>query len=118
MLLGDAAGWVSPLTAGGIYPALKIGNEAGEAIYRFLEHNEEHPRRALSGLVPNYVSKRWLRKGMDALQPPNWLMNGLGSNPLFERLAQTVFFHHRGLKDPRTWKTLLTGTSSPPLEEQ
>src|SRR5690606_32689360 len=36
MLLGDAAGMVSPLTAGGIHPAMHLGRLAGVAIANHL----------------------------------------------------------------------------------
>jgi flavin-dependent dehydrogenase len=111
MLLGDSAGWVSPLTAGGIYPALKVGKAAGEAIANYLQNKAVHPRHMLAPMAPRYASKLLMRKAMDYFQPPNWAINASIGNPLFERLAQAIFFHHRGLKDPKTWKAFVRGTA-------
>jgi len=114
MLLGDAAGWVSPLTAGGIYPAIKVGKAAGSSIADYVNLRGEHPREELRSMVPTYKSKLLMRKGMDAMQPPNWMMNLALNNPIFERVAQAVFFHHRGLRDPKAWRAMLTGTTKLP----
>ena len=111
MLLGDAAGWVSPLTAGGIYPAIRVGKAAGESIANYIQNGAAHPREVLSSMAPQYRSKLLMRKSMDAFQPPNWMMNLAIGNPVFERVAQAIFFHHRGLKDPKAWKAMFMGTA-------
>ncbi len=110
MLLGDAAGWVSPLTAGGIYPALKVGKAAGEAIHNYLDKQGIVPGQKLASMKPSYGTKLGMRLLMDKLQPPNLVMNSLVGNPIFERLAQTLFFHHRGLSDPKAWVAMMKGT--------
>ncbi|MFK7911079.1 MAG: NAD(P)/FAD-dependent oxidoreductase [Akkermansiaceae bacterium] len=107
MLLGDAAGMVSPLTAGGIYPSLEIGGEAGLAISRHLQGELNNPAEAFSDKVPRYGTKRVMRWSMDHIAPPNLLYDLALGNPLFQRIAQVLFFHHRGLFCSEAWKEIL-----------
>ena len=107
MLLGDAAGMVSPLTAGGIYPSLELGAKAGESISRYLKGQTIHPAEGLLEMVPRYGTKGMMRWSMNHLKPPNALYNMALGNPLFQRVAQILFFHHRGLFCPQAWKEIL-----------
>jgi len=107
LLLGDAAGWVSPLTAGGIHPSLQVGKLAGQAIADTLAGKIAHPAEILEAQRPRYRAKQAMRWLMDHAAPPNWLWNvGIG-NPVLSRVAQLLFFHHRGLKDPKAWKEMI-----------
>jgi flavin-dependent dehydrogenase len=106
MLLGDAAGMVSPLTAGGIHPAMQLGRAAGIAISDYLLESGPDPARLVRGLVPSFRFKRLLRLAFD-LAPPNWAFDvALGSRAM-RHLAQTVFFHHRGLFSLEAWRDIL-----------
>jgi flavin-dependent dehydrogenase len=107
MLLGDAAGMVSPLTAGGIHPALQLGREAGIAIADYLQDNGPVPQQRISTLMSRYVVKRQLRRCYDYLPLNNTFIDTLFALPLFRHLAQTVFFHHRGLLTMEAWRDLL-----------
>jgi digeranylgeranylglycerophospholipid reductase len=107
MLLGDAAGMVSPLTGGGIYPSLELGAQAGYAISQYLNGHLDDPAAHLTTMVPRYATKRLLRWSMDQLAPPNWLYNHALGNPLFQLVAQVLFFHHRGLFCAEAWKEIL-----------
>jgi flavin-dependent dehydrogenase len=51
LLVGDAAGLVSPVTAGGIHTALKHGLAAGHAIADYLNGKNEDPSGWLSGPI-------------------------------------------------------------------
>ena len=106
MLLGDSAGMVSPLTAGGIYPSLKLGAEAGYAISNYLDNQHLHPAHHLEPMVPSYTTKGMMRWSMDHLSPPNFLYNLALGNPVFQRIAQILFFHHRGLFSSEAWKEI------------
>ena len=106
MLLGDSAGMVSPLTAGGIYPSLKLGAAAGHAISQYLSGELNHPADELNALVPRYHMKGIMRWSMDHLTPPNPLYNLALGNPVFKRVAQILFFHHRGLFCAKAWKEI------------
>ncbi len=105
VLVGDAAGLVSPLTAGGIPTALESGRCAGLAIAEHLLDGGRSPDRALAGRFPRFRWKRWLRRAID-LRPPNRLYDAAFSSPLFRSIAQTIFFHHRGLFSAATWRDL------------
>ncbi len=103
MLLGDAAGMVSPLTAGGIYMALHHGATAGRAVADHLLDGGAHPRRALS--PTRFGCKRLLRRALE-MRPPNWIYDTLIDRPLFCALARTIFFHHRGLMSRAAWRDI------------
>ena len=113
MLLGDAAGMVSPLTAGGIYPSLELGAKAGESIARNIKGHTEHPSEEFLSMVPSYGVKSIMRWSMDHLRPPNTLYNLALSNPVFRRVAQILFFHHRGLFSVQAWKDIFHIGSTP-----
>ena len=106
MLLGDAAGLVSPLTAGGIHPAVETGRLAGEAIADYLLHDGIHPAAVLRRRAPRYTFKRGLRRLYDVLPGQRWLLDTAFSSRLFRSLAETVFFHHHGLWSPRAWRDI------------
>ena len=109
MILGDAAGMVSPLTAGGIHPAMQLGRAAGVALSDHLLEGGPHPARALRRLMPSFTFKRLLRTAFD-LSPPNWLYDLAIGNRALCSVAQTIFFHHRGLFSLEAWRDLLRRT--------
>lgn len=97
LLAGDAAGIVSPLTAGGIHTALESGWRAGHALADFLSGMGPHPGTALEPHYPRFRLKRLMRRVLD-LNPPNGLYNLLLGNPLFRSFAGEVYFHRRAMK--------------------
>jgi len=105
ILAGDAAGLVSPLTAGGIHTALESGRRAGEAIAAYLIGGGPHPERALRREYPRFIWKQLLRAALDT-RPPNRLLDLAFALPPFRALARSVFFHHRG------WLRLYPRTAS------
>jgi digeranylgeranylglycerophospholipid reductase len=106
VLVGDAAGLVSPLTGGGIHTALWSGRAAGVAIAGHLLDGGPSPGRTLAGAYPRCRVKRLLRAALD-LRPPNALFDLALEHPWFRAAAQTVFFHHRGLLSPAAWRDVL-----------
>lgn len=106
MLIGDAAGMVSPLTAGGIHPAVQLGRLAGVACANHLLENAEHPARLIARHASRYRYKRMMRKSFD-LCASNRLYNTMIENRLSNALAQTIFFHHRGLFSYSAWRDIL-----------
>ncbi len=106
MLLGDAAGTVSPLTAGGIYPALTTAEQAGYAIADYLQAGGEEPSRIVRKNMPQYRSKRLMRRAYDLFPGSPLLLEGLMKSTLFSMLAQTVFYHHRGLLTRAAWQDI------------
>jgi flavin-dependent dehydrogenase len=102
MLIGDAAGWVSPLTAGGIHCAVAWGRDAGIAVADFLLDRGPHPAVSMRRSVPTFRCKRWLRRLFD-LNPPNPLYDLLLGNRGIRLAAQLVFFHTRGVFSREAW---------------
>ena len=47
-----------------------------------------------------------MRWAMDHVALPNSLLNLSLGNPLFAKLSEIIFFHHRWLKDPEAWKAI------------
>src|SRR3569832_1088815 len=52
MLVGDAAGMVSPVTGGGIHAALHFGRRAAQLVSDHLEDQNPHPVKALKAETP------------------------------------------------------------------
>lgn len=105
LLTGDAAGLVSPLTAGGIHTAVLHGSQAGRAVGRYLNGSGPDPRLRLEPLYPRFFWKRRLRYLADR-GLPDWTVNlGLALPPV-RRLAKLVFFHTRGLKSAAAWRDI------------
>lgn len=95
LLVGDAAGMVSPVTAGGIHTALHHGEAVGAAIAGFLRGQGADPAGDLPATYPRFRTKKVLR----------WLFDRVPSDPLFNvllhtralrRAAEIVYFHRRG----------------------
>lgn len=95
MLVGDAAGHVSPMTGGGIVQTLRLGRRTAQLAADWIQAGAEHPARALAREAPRFRTKLWLRRMLD-LAPPNWMWNlAFGTAP-FRAFAQTIYFHQRG----------------------
>ena len=105
LLVGDAAGLVSPLSAGGIHPALDAGAAAAHAIADHLLEGAPHPASTTARAAPRYVTKRVLRALFDRGVPDPVFDLLLGTRP-FTALARSVYFHHRGLHSLAGWRDL------------
>jgi digeranylgeranylglycerophospholipid reductase len=96
LLIGDAAGMVSPVTAGGIHTALKHGLAAGHAISDFLSGKSEDPSGSFVRSYPRFRAKRALRYLFDHFQS-DWAFNLLlGTRPM-RMAAGIIYFHHKGV---------------------
>lgn len=93
LLVGDAAGTVSPLTAGGIHTALRHGAAAGAAIDAFLGGGPE-PGAVIAAGYPRFRAKRLLRRAFDAFQHDGIANAMLGTRVLREA-ASRIYFHRR-----------------------
>jgi flavin-dependent dehydrogenase len=97
MLIGDAAGHVSPLTGGGIAQTLRLGRRTAQLAADWIHAGAQHPALALAREAPRFVGKLWIRRALD-LAPPNWVWNlAFGTAP-FRALAQNIYFHQRGAR--------------------
>lgn len=99
LLVGDAAGMVSPLTAGGIHTALKHGLAAGHAIAEFLAGRSEDPGGAFVRTYPRFRAKRLLRFLFDHFQSDALFNLLLGTKPM-RAAASIVYFHRKGVFNP------------------
>lgn len=99
LLVGDAAGMVSPVTAGGIHTALRHGAAAGTAIADWLQGRGPDPARDLVARYPRFRAKRALRFLFDRLQNDRAFELLLGTS-LLRRAAATVYFHRRQAFEP------------------
>lgn len=97
ILLGDSAGIVSPLTAGGIHTALHYGVALADAIAAHLHHGAPHPAQVMARVYPRFYLKQALRVGFERFAP-DWLLNTIITNPAFGWAASTVFFKKKQLK--------------------
>lgn len=95
MLVGDAAGMVSPVTGGGIHTALHFGRRAAMLAADYLGDRGPHPVAVMTREAPRYRAKLLLRRLMD-LAPPNALINAALMTAPMRRLAQRLYFHSRG----------------------
>ncbi len=109
MLIGDAAGMVSPLTAGGIHTAMDMGRAAGVALSNHLLDGDPGALSAFERQVPSFFFKQILRRGFD-LPVPNAVCDRLMDSRAFRAVAQNIFFHHRGLFSVRAWRDMVWNT--------
>jgi flavin-dependent dehydrogenase len=91
LLVGDAAGMVSPLTGGGIKLAIEQGRRFGVAIAQHLAGQAPPPAPALEPGLPRFGVKTLLRAGLD-LAPANPLLEWALSSALFRAFARRVYF--------------------------
>lgn len=95
LLVGDAAGLVSPVTAGGIHTAWKHGWHMGEAIALHLLRGGPDPGEVARQTYTRFTLKRVLRWGFDHFQY-DWIFNALLHTKAMRAAAQQVYFHRRG----------------------
>ena len=97
MLVGDAAGQVSPATGGGIKLAFELGRRSAQLIADHLQDMGAPPPVALASELPAFTAKKLMRAALD-MAPPNPLIDLALTLPPMRWLAQHVYFHRRGGK--------------------
>lgn len=102
MLIGDAAGLVSPMTGGGIRLAFRFGRRAAQAISDHLLDCGPPPETVLAHEYPAFRLKRALRAGLN-LAPPNPLIDFGLTATLMRKLATRIYFH-RTAKPGQTFR--------------
>jgi digeranylgeranylglycerophospholipid reductase len=101
LLVGDAAGMVSPVTAGGIHTALKHGWAAGRAIGDCLEDKRGDPSTWFVESYPQFRAKRVLRYLFDRFQNDAAFDLLLGTAPM-RAAASMIYFHRKGVFNSKT----------------
>ena len=103
MLIGDAAGAVSPLTAGGLDPCMRLSSFAASVVTEYLSTGDAEVLQAYSGELfrSRFMSRLWARRMASTLRQPQLLELGCAvlRLPLFSRLAHHVFFGRGSFPD-------------------
>ncbi|MDX6575783.1 MAG: hypothetical protein QOE96_1736 [Blastocatellia bacterium] len=96
LLVGDAAGAVSPLTAGGLDPCLRLSTFAARVVDDYLETGNTATLAAYSGELfrARFVSRLWMRRMIACAQTTALVELGCSvlRLPLINSLAWHVFF--------------------------
>lgn len=103
LLVGDAAGAVSPLTAGGFDACLRLSRQAAAVIVRRFETDDPGVLATYSGakLRTRFWSRRWMRAllaGVRSRAAMEFVFGALRLPP-FRNLAWQVFFRRRSFPD-------------------
>jgi flavin-dependent dehydrogenase len=103
MLIGDAAGAVSPLTAGGLDPCMRLSAFAASVVTEYLLTGDVQVLQAYSGELfrSRFASRLWARRIAATFRQPQLLEFGcvLLRFPVFSRLAHHVFFGRGSFPD-------------------
>jgi GST-like protein len=112
LLLGDAAGTVSPLTAGGIHTALHYADLLADAIDAFETRRGPDPAAVLERCYPSFRLKRRLRWALEHLAP-DWAVELAIGSPPFRALARAVFYRPKRLPEQTGTKLVRSLRASP-----
>jgi flavin-dependent dehydrogenase len=114
LLLGDAAGAVSPLTAGGLDPCMRLSQYAAQVVVDYLETGNGEALRGYSGELfrARFVSRLWMRRALAAIRSAELIEIGCAAMrlPLLRFFAHHVFFGRGSFPDLPTRAT--TGEAS------
>jgi flavin-dependent dehydrogenase len=104
LLVGDAAGAVSPLTAGGLDGALRLSAHAAKVIAAYLATSDPAVLAAYDGakFQSRFFTRRWMRRILKSVQHPllaDAAVTMLSISP-FRALAAHVFFSRGSFPDP------------------
>ena len=106
LVIGDAAGAVSPLTAGGLDACVRLSAFAARLIVQALRQRTSTPLTAYDGssFAPRFIARRWMRvalraAGADALE----LVCRLLAFPGMRALGESLFFGRGSFPDPPTF---------------
>ncbi|HEX5964990.1 MAG TPA: NAD(P)/FAD-dependent oxidoreductase [Pyrinomonadaceae bacterium] len=103
LLIGDAAGAVSPLTAGGLDPCMRLSALAAKVVPEYLLTGDPQALDAYSGNLfrSRFASRVWARRIASTVRQPKLLELGCAMLrvPLVNRLAHHVFFGRGSFPD-------------------
>ncbi len=103
LLIGDAAGAVSPLTAGGLDPCMRLSHLAARVIVDYLGSGDAASLAPYSGdaFRTRFTSRLWMRRLIAKLKQPAVLEMGCAIMrlPLVNSLARHVFFGRGSFPD-------------------
>jgi flavin-dependent dehydrogenase len=103
LLIGDAAGAVSPLTAGGLDPCMRLSAFAAQVVGEYLSRRNPEILKAYSGTLfrSRFASRLWARRVASTLRQRQLLelTCGIIRLPLVNQLARHVFFGRGSFPD-------------------
>ena len=103
LLIGDAAGAVSPLTAGGLDPALRLSRFAAEIVWERLQTGNPQVLLNYSGELfrARFVSRLWMRRIIKTFTNQRLLELGFGflRGKIGQKFARHVFFGRGSFPD-------------------
>jgi flavin-dependent dehydrogenase len=103
MLIGDAAGAVSPLTAGGLDPCMRLSALAASVVTEYLSTGDAAVLQAYSGELfrSRFASRLWARRMAATFRQPQLLEFSCAMLrlPVLSRLANHVFFGRGSFPD-------------------
>jgi flavin-dependent dehydrogenase len=103
LLVGDAAGAVSPLTAGGLDPCMRLSTLAAKVVAEFLESKSPQVLRVYSGDLfrGRFTSRLWMRRIVASVRQPSLMELACASLrlPILNRYAWHVFFGRGSFPD-------------------
>jgi len=103
LLLGEAAGAVSPLTAGGLDPCMRLSKYAAEVIPDYLRRGDIDALKSYSGDLfrARFISRLWMRRVLATIRSPKAIEVGcaLLRLPLMNSFAHHVFFGRGSFPD-------------------
>ncbi len=103
LLIGDAAGAVSPLTAGGLDPAMRLSKFAAEIVHERLESDNPQVLLQFSGELfrARFVSRLWMRRIIKTFTNQRLLELGFSflRNRIGQKFAKHVFFGRGSFPD-------------------
>ncbi len=116
LLIGDAAGAVSPLTAGGLDPCMRLSTLAAKVIADYLDTENPQALNAYSGELfrARFASRLWMRRMVATVRRPSLLELACASLrlPVLNSFAWHVFFGRGSFPDvdaqtaaPAPWDT-------------
>ncbi len=104
LLTGDAAGAVSPLTAGGLDGAMRLSRYAAEVLATAVEQDDPDVLSLYDGvrLDTRLVSRRWMRCVLTSVRSPLLVEAGcaLLRTPPLAAFAWQIFFGRRSFPEP------------------
>jgi flavin-dependent dehydrogenase len=103
LLIGDAAGAVSPLTAGGLDPCMRLSTFAANVVVDYLGSGNPDALTAYSGELfrSRFASRLWARRIAACLRQPALAEATCAALrlPVIKRLAHHVFFGRGSFPD-------------------
>jgi flavin-dependent dehydrogenase len=113
ILLGDAAGAVSPLTAGGLDPALRLSRFAAEIVWERLQSGDAKVLLNYSGELfrARFVSRLWMRRIIKTFTSQRLLELGFAvlRGTLGRKFVKHVFFGRGSFPDVEIKKLSTVG---------